>query len=312
MQAMGRAVTCTGGGLDDSDALSMADVGVAMGSGCEVAQDSADLVLVDDNFASLMSTLAWGRTIYANVRKFLQFQLTCNFATILVTLLGLSLNCTPILNVPQLLWVNLIMDTLAAIALISEPASSSILQQYPVFKSEFVITGAMWRQIFFNTVYMVAVITVNLLLAPKWWGLKFQDDTMMYDLDGNPTDKCIHYTMLFNTFIWMLIFNEASCRRVGVQQFNLFQRAFKNWIFLAVVALICGVQVAMVQKLGIIMMTAPLTGQQFASCVLWGAGIWVWDYVPGVFGDKFAKVFAIEMNEKKTTGVENDPLLKAY
>jgi len=145
LKEIGKVVAVTGEGINDVDALRNAHVGFAMGSGVSVAKDSADMILTSDDFESTMMAVMWGRNIYANVRKFLQFQLTANFTALIIIFIGAVTKGTATFGVVQLLWLNLIMDTFAAIALGSERPHPSIIKTPPVKENETIMTVTMWR-----------------------------------------------------------------------------------------------------------------------------------------------------------------------
>ena len=142
----------TGDSISDAEALKKADVGLCMGSGCDVAKDNSDLVILDNNFISIFKAVKWGRAIFDNVRKFIQFQLTINLVLCIITILGgASVGYTP-LNVIQMLWTNLIMDILGAIAIGTEPYDP-LIKASRVSRRAQIIKKEMWRQILMHSAY---------------------------------------------------------------------------------------------------------------------------------------------------------------
>jgi len=141
-----KTVAVTGDGINDIDALEHADVGLAMGSGCSAAKSASSLILASDDFESAIRAVMWGRNIYHNVGRFLQFQLTVNVSVILLVVFGILFFGESPLSAVQLLWVNLIMDTFAAIALSTEPPMEKILKSPPTSRSS-ILTASIWRQV---------------------------------------------------------------------------------------------------------------------------------------------------------------------
>jgi len=146
----------TGDSIGDAEALVRADVGMCMGSGCDVAKDNSDLIILDNNLESINKAINWGRATFDNTLKFIQFQLTMNISLCFITILGTLTLGQPPLNVIQMLWCNLIMDILAAVALGTEPFSGGVRKR--ISRKETIFTKTMWRQIFIQAFYQIAVM----------------------------------------------------------------------------------------------------------------------------------------------------------
>ncbi|KAF2313902.1 hypothetical protein GH714_020440 [Hevea brasiliensis] len=158
-ETKGQVVAVTGDGTNDAPALKEADIGLSMGiQGTEVAKESSDIVILDDNFASVATVLRWGRCVYNNIQKFIQFQLTVNVAALVINFVAaVSAGEVPLTAV-QLLWVNLIMDTLGALALATEQPTKELMDKAPVGRTEPLITNVMWRNLLAQALYQIAVL----------------------------------------------------------------------------------------------------------------------------------------------------------
>lgn len=234
----------SGKGIADSPALNMASVGICMGSGCAVAKENADLVILDDNFHSIFSALMWGRTIFHNVRKFIQFQLTVNISLISTILIS-ALFCgrTPF-TVLQLLWCNLVMDILGSIALCTEPyvegkgGDADPATAKRISRKDPIIDLVMWRNIFCQSVYQVLVMIVLIFGGPY----------MFYETSYNPFHtptgqpagteaiaNALHRkqnnTLVFHTFMLMTYVNMINCRTVREKEFNVFKNSLGHKLF---------------------------------------------------------------------------------
>jgi Ca2+ transporting ATPase len=180
LRDLGRTVATIGEGLNDLDALQNADVGFAMGSGVSFAKDNSDMILVNDNFEATMNAVMWGRNIYQNVRRFIQFQVTVNLTTLLVVFLGAATKGESPFSIPQLLWINLIMDTFAAIALGSERPHPSIIRNPPVKEKDPLMTTTMWKQIYGMTLYIFFITTIMYFFVDNMWDIEYTNDMEVY------------------------------------------------------------------------------------------------------------------------------------
>ncbi|KAL0435680.1 UNVERIFIED_CONTAM: Calcium-transporting ATPase 12, plasma membrane-type [Sesamum radiatum] len=267
LKQKGHVVAVTGDGTNDAPALKEADVGLSMGiQGTEVAKESSDIVILDDDFSSVATVLRWGRCVYNNIQKFIQFQLTVNVAALVINFIAaVSAGDVPLTAV-QLLWVNLIMDTLGALALATERPTDELMHNPPVGRTEPLITNIMWRNLLAQSLYQIII-----LLTFQFRGRSIFN-----------VDEQVKNTLIFNTFVLCQVFNEFNSRNLEKQ--NVFKGIHKNKLFLGIIAVTIILQFVMVEFLKNFADTVRLSLTQWGICVAiaaltWPIG-WIMKFVP--------------------------------
>ncbi|KAF9174725.1 hypothetical protein BGX21_009439 [Mortierella sp. AD011] len=284
LKAMGEIVAVTGDGTNDGPALKMSDVGFSMGiAGTEVAKEASSIILMDDNFSSIVKAILWGRAVNDAVKKFLQFQLTVNITAVLLTLVTavISSEQKPVMSAVQLLWINLIMDTLAALALATDSPTIDLLDRQPEPRSAPLITFTMWKMILGQSILQL-IITFVLKYAgmdilnydeiPNWLQPRIAQDPSNADGIRNAYFGFKQQeldTMVFNTFVFLQIFNEVNCRRLD-NRLNIFSGIQKNHYFSSIFVIMVVFQVIIIEFGGAAFSTEKLDGVQWAICVVLG------------------------------------------
>ncbi|KAG0325302.1 hypothetical protein BGZ99_000818 [Dissophora globulifera] len=280
LKAMGEIVAVTGDGTNDGPALKMSDIGFSMGiAGTEVAKEASSIILMDDNFSSIVKAILWGRAVNDAVKKFLQFQLTVNVTAVALTFVTavVSENQKPVMSAVQLLWVNLIMDTLAALALATDPPTPDLLDRQPEPRSAPLISFIMWKMILGQ-----AVLQLIITFVLEYKGM----DILNYNnIPDYLSDRAIQNpeigdayrkfkrqeldTMVFNTFVFLQIFNEVNCRRLD-NRLNIFSGIQRNNYFIVIFVIMVLFQAIIVEFGGSAFKTESLSGVQWAICIVLG------------------------------------------
>ncbi|KAF9778979.1 Ca-transporting ATPase [Thelephora terrestris] len=261
LRSLGDIVGVTGGGTNDGPALKTADVGFSMGiAGTEAAKEASGIILMDDNFSSIVEAITWGRCVNDAVRKFLQFQISANITTVIITFVSAVASGEEgsVLTAIQLLWVNIIMDTFAALALATDPASKSLLDRKPDTRGTRLFTADMIKMILGQSIYQVAIILIFHFLGHSILGLDHSDEG----------DKIVA-TLVFNALVFALVFNSFNCRRLD-QRFNIFEGIFNNWYFVVVILIEMGGQILIVFVGGAAFRVKPIPAREWGISLALG------------------------------------------
>jgi magnesium-transporting ATPase (P-type) len=296
LECLNKTVATTGEGINDIEAITQSTVGISMGSGVSACKNQSSLILINDDFEALLRAIMWGRNIYHNMQRFLQFQITCNVTCLLTIFIGNIMFDQPPISSVQLLWINVIMDLFGALALSTEPPHKSVIDGKPMPKDiqkVSILNNIVWRQIIgislYNTIILVFVMFLGrwvgdlpayarnistLTTEPVGFGTRTEPSAADTAYIGAQS-KAIHLTYVFNIFVFLQMFNMINCRKVGRTEFNVFDSFTHNTFFLVFFLLTGVVQFIGTQYFSTIFHTTPLSRTEWGTCICIGSTVLV-------------------------------------
>jgi magnesium-transporting ATPase (P-type) len=262
-----------------------------MGSGAAAAKEVSSIVLTADDFEASLRAVMWGRNIYHNISRFIQFQVTVNISALVTIFVGIIIFNESPMTAVQLLWINLIMDTFAALALSTEPPLKQVIKGKPYKENVSILTLTVRGQIYLVSLWNILIMLILMFFGSMIAGLDYDRATTTTKLmpdgycDGTgdcvkssldisydkSQDKLHHFTYIYNTFVFLQLFNLINCRKIGRRDFNVFESFFHNLYFIGIFVLIALVQFVQINYFYGLTQTVPLQRSEWGSCIAVGS-----------------------------------------
>lgn len=311
----GRNVAVTGDGINDVEALKLANVGMVMNSGVTAAKEESSIILTENDFEATLRAVMWGRNIFHNISRFLQFQVTVNVSVLVVIFVGTIVFAHSPLNAVQLLWINLIMDTFAALSLSTEPPLKQVIKGKPYTENMSILTLTVRAQIYLVSLWNIIVMMLVMFCGASLGGLDYERSDDPYgDLPGNIA-KRKHFTYIYNTFAFLQLFNMINCRKIGRRDFNVFENFFHNHYFTVLFIFIGFMQYFQTNYtlLNAFTNNEPLQRSEWGSCIAVGSTTLVISAIIKLIPDHWLqKLPMINKGNEDDSSMENNAILGKF